>query len=268
MASPPHVSVLTVNYRSSADVAALAESLRAHGAGLRIELIVTDNSPEDPPNVESDERLAVRIVSSRTNVGYAAGVNAAGRLSRGEFLMIANPDVRVERGTLPGAVECLRQHPDVGIVLPLLRYPDGSIQASVRRFYTWQVVLFARSPLRMLAHRPAFFRRYLFADLDRSRPTDVDWGLGAAMFLRRSDWPDGEIFDERFFMYFEDVDLCYRAWRRRRRVVHCPQIECRHEHRRSSGNPLSRAGWHHFRSLVRFVQKHRGLPQRPTEGGS
>jgi hypothetical protein len=90
----------------------------------------------------------------------------------------------------------------------------------------------------------------------------VDWGLGAAMFLRRNDLPGAGPFDERFFLYFEDVDLCVRTWRAGRRVTYDPTIECIHAHRRASRRALSAAGWHHFRSLWRFATKYSGLPKR------
>ena len=258
----PQISVLTVNYESAADVRTLAASLMEHGDGLCVELIVANNSPAESLELPSGDRLAIRVLDIGANVGYASGVNRALQHAGAPIVMVANPDVRVVGGTLTGAIGILQRTPDAGLLLPLLRYPDGSIQSSIRRFYTWPVILFARSPLRALTHEPPFFRRYLYSDLDRSRPADVDWGLGAAMFLRREEWGDGPLFDERFFMYFEDVDLCLRIWGGGRRVVYRPEVECRHEHRRASGNPLSKAGWHHFRSLVRFVRKHGGLPQR------
>lgn len=258
------ISVLSVNYYSGIDLDALAASIRARSGDEAVELIVTNNSPEAPVAPASDDRLVTAVITPGTNAGYAVGINRAAREARGDILMIANPDVRVSPGALSAAAAVLREEADVGVVLPGLRSLDGSPQRSVRRFYTWPVTLYARSPLRMLGVRPAFFDRYLCVDLDRSQPTDVDWGLGGAMFVRRRDWPDGVIFDERFFMYFEDVDLCLRSWRQGRRVVFRPEIECVHAHRRASANPFGVAGWRHLRSFVRFVGKHRGLPQRPA----
>jgi GT2 family glycosyltransferase len=227
------------------------------------ELIVTNNSPEDSIPLESDGHLRVSIEAS-DNVGYGAGINKALRRAQGEYLLVANPDIRVQEGALAGGVEYLRVHEDVGIVLPTLHYPDGAIQPSVRMFYSWPVVMYARSPFRAFMPPPAFFRHYLCANIDRSHPSDVDWGLGAAMFLRRADWPDGDLFDDRFFLYFEDVDLCYRSWQRGLRVVYCPHLVFEHFHRRHSANPVGKAGWHHFQSMMRFIQKYRGLPRRPT----
>ncbi len=256
------ISVLTVNYFSSDQLRDLAASLREHPCKEPVELIVTNNSTEDRVELHSDSRLTVRIVDS-ANVGFGRGINRAFVASEGETVFVANPDVRVTRGALDAACECLRSRPDIGVLLPMLRYPGGAVQLSVRRFYTWPMVLWARSPLRALGRPPAFFREYLCEDMDRTGPSDVDWGLGAAMFLRREDILGEQIFDDRFFMYFEDVDLCYRTWLRRLRVVYDPRIECVHAHRRSSRNPFSLAGLRHMRSLWLFMMKHGGLPQRP-----
>lgn len=257
------ISVLTVNYHSSADLSCLAKSITEYPAGHDVELIVTNNSVKDSIRLPNNPALPVTVLPS-ANIGFAAGINLAYRHARGDVLFIANPDVRVMDGALDGAVRYLKGHPDVGILLPRLQSPDGDIQLSVRRFYTWPVVLYARSPLRLLGRHPVFFRRYLYDGRISTEPADVDWGLGGAMFLRRSDCAADGIFDERFFLYFEDVDLCYRTWKENRRVVYCPHINCTHAHRRTSRVPFTKAGWHHFQSLLRFIIKHRGLPKRPS----
>lgn len=259
------ISVLTVNYHSAAELAQLVESLRAHRPAEPIEVIVTNNSPSQRLSFPGSD-LSVTVIDA-DNPGFAVGINRAFRASKGEYLMLANPDLQVTAHALDSAAALLNLRRDVGLVLPRLLYPDGRVQPSIRRFYTWPDVLYARSPFRALGWRPAFFRRYLCEDLTSlprtSKPVDVDWGIGGAMFLRRADCDPTGIFDERFFLYFEDVDLCLRTWQRGQRVIHAPGIECIHSHRRSSGNPLSAAGWHHFRSMMRFIAKHGGLPQRP-----
>lgn len=255
------ISVLTVNYHSAAELKQLADSLVKCPSRHEIELIVTNNSPEEPIQLDVPN-LCVTILDSE-NLGYAAGINRAFAHARGEFFLVANPDLCVTAGAIDAAIDHLERLPDAGLILPRLRYPDGRIQPSVRRFYTWPVILYARTPLRRLNWQPAFFRNYLHPEVSQNAPTEVDWGLGGAMFLRRADCLEGRIFDERYFLYFEDVDLCLAMWRRGRRVLYCTAIECIHDHRRASKHPISHAGWHHFRSLVRFILKHRGLPQRP-----
>lgn len=257
------ISILTVNYHSADQLTDLLRSTRAHPPSEPWEIVITNNSPEESLSSFADDSH-VRLLTA-ANVGFAAGINMAFRQARGDVLMIANPDVQVTRGALDDAATALRSMPDVGIILPRLRYPDGETQLSVRRFYTWPVILYARSPLRWLSWTPAFFRKYLYRDEDTARAMDVDWGLGGAMFIRRTDVEASGVFDERFFLYFEDVDLCLRTWQRNLRVRYMPEIECLHAHRRSSRNPFSFAGWQHFRSMSRFIIKHRGLPQRPRK---
>lgn len=260
------ISILTVNYFTSDELHGLAQSLVEYPPSCEWELVVTNNSPADAVRLPATVQ-ARATVTALNNRGYAAGINHAFQRSRGEYVFIVNPDVRVTAGAVDAAIAYLQASEDVGIVLPRLRYANGAVQPSARRFYTWPVVLFARSPLRWMGWRPGFFRRYLCEEIDGTGPTEVDWGLGGAMFLRRRDCDDPPgVFDERFFLYFEDVDLCLRTWRRGRRVVFHPGIECIHAHRRSSRNPVTLAGWRHFRSLGRFIVKHRGLPQRPSAG--
>jgi GT2 family glycosyltransferase len=131
-------------------------------------------------------------------------------------------------------------------------------------FYSWPVIMYARTITRAIGYRPRFFRKYLCEHIGHDGAIDVDWGLGAAMFLRRSEMETNRIFDERFFLYFEDVDLCFRTWQSGRKVMFCPQIECIHAHRRESKNPFSRAGIQHLLSLGKFAWKYGGLPKRPA----
>lgn len=257
------ISVLTVNYHSGDELKGLITSLCDHPCRDEIEVIVCNNSPAETLTLPTCANVTFKIIEA-DNPGFGAGINVAFQQARGENIFIANPDVRVLPATLDRAAEQLARDDSVGIVLPQIRYPDGELQPSVRRFYTLPVVLYARSPFRGIRRTPGFFREYLYEDIDRAAPTDVDWGIGAAMFLRRADWSATGPFDERFFMYFEDVDLCYRTWRAGRRVAYCPDVQCIHAHQRASRKALSAAGFYHFQSLLRFVTKHRGLPQRPA----
>lgn len=256
------ISVLTVNYRTEQDLARLAESLVQHRGDETIELVVTNNSPGAPLTFPP-EAMPWTTVIERPNLGYARGINWAAEQARGDIWFIANPDVRVGPGTLTLARQFLAENADVGVLLPLLRSPDGSVQRSVRRFYGWRTAMYARCPLRGRMAHPRFFRRYLMLDDDLSKPIDVDWGLGGAMFLRRDDYPHARIFDRRFFLYFEDVDLCFRSWRRGRRVVYHPGLTCDHLHRRESSHVISRHAVHHFAAMLRFVLKYGGFPSRP-----
>jgi len=257
------LSILTVNFHNTPDLARLLRSIHAYRPDEPIELIIANHAAIDAPDLPRQAEFPIRIVE-QPNFGFAAGVNAAFAASHGDLVFVANPDIQILPNALTLAREYLTAEPKVGILLPRLHYPDGRIQPSVRRFYTWKVAIYARSPLRKLPIKPRFFREYLYDGLDPAEPVDVDWGLGGAMFLRRADFPDGFIFDTRFFLYFEDVDLCLRTWQSGRSVIYHPRIECIHDHRRASAKIFNRYAWHHLNSFIRFARKHGGLPQRPA----
>jgi len=260
------ISVLTVNYQSAEDLFGLAQSIASDPAvGASdggVELIVTNNSPGEAIDLPPAAQPWTTVLET-ANVGYGRGINLASGRAQGDVLFLANPDLRLRPGVLTAGAAWLRDHRGVGALLPRLIGPAGEAQCSVRRFYTWPAALYARCPLRGRIADPAFFRRYLMADDDLSQPTDVDWGLGGAMFLRRGDFPKGRIFDPRFHLYFEDVDLCMRLWKAGRRVVHHPGLVCDHVHRRESRRAISLQGWRHLVSTVRFLRKHGGFPPRP-----
>ncbi len=257
------LSILTVNFHNTADLAELVASIRAHRGNESVELVIANHAADESAQLPRATDLPIRVVE-QPNLGFAAGVNAAFAASQGEIVFIANPDIQLCPNAPTLAREYLSAHPDVGLLLPRLRYPDGRIQPSVRRFYTWPVALYARSPLRLIPFKPSFFRDYLYEGSDHVAPSEVDWGIGGAIFLRRADVSQNQIFDPRFFLYFEDVDLCLRTWQAGRRIVYHPQIECIHAYQRGSALPFNRHAWHHAASFIRFIRKHGGLPQRPA----
>lgn len=263
------ISILTVNHRSAAALAAAEAALAAAPPSASFEWIVVNHSPEE--RIRPLAALASRVrVIDQPNVGFAGGVNAAARAASAPILFLANPDLTFAGSLLDGALARLAADPRVGVLGPRLRGPDGAEQHTARRFYDWPSALFARVPGRDRLPAPAFWRRHLGIDEPRDRAADVDWILGAALFVRRAALADpaGDVFDPRYFLYFEDVDLCMDLWRRGWRVRFDPTLEAAHVHVRSSRHLWSPAARHHARSFARFVAKWGGLPPRPSVGGS
>ena len=231
-------------------------------------MVIANNSPQDAIEIPTGLKERVRVMDSGGNVGFARGINLAFEGSTADYLLVVNPDLIIGENFFEPALRFLESEPKAGAVFPKLLEPGGGRQRSVRRFYTWPVALWARCPLRAL-FAPRFFGRYLMDELDGARePVDVDWGLGAAVFLRRAALEDGPVFDPRYFLYFEDVDLCMRLWRSGWRVAYLPEASCVHGHRRASANPLGRAARYHAASFLKFVRKWRGLPGRPAAAGA
>lgn len=194
----------------------------------------------------------VRLCVTR-NHGYGAAVNRALLDTRSEFLLVLNADLCPRDHFLSGVLQCAWDLEDpaaakVAIVGFALRDPDGSLQGSCGRFPTLASVLAGLL-------RPRATRKYI--DVPQDRPTDVPWLTGASLFLRRSAIEKLGGFDERFFMYYEDVDLCQRAWQAGYVVRHEPGLQLVHYHP-YHGRPLThRLVFLARHGLLTYFRKHR-----------
>ena len=175
------------------------------------------------------------VIRSGKNGGFGRGCNrGASEVSARAYLML-NPDtIMHDTKTIDTLFAFLQTNPHAGIVAPRIRYPDGSLQETCRRFPPWHVPLLRRTSLAKNSWSQEALDEFLMRDFDHASPRLVDWVQGSALLI------DGKLFhqlggfDERFFMYYEDVDLCRRAWLARRPVYYLPAVELMHEYGRGS----------------------------------
>jgi N-acetylglucosaminyl-diphospho-decaprenol L-rhamnosyltransferase len=253
------LSVVIVNYRTGKLLNTCLEALFREVDSRDFEVFVVNNDrASDLSSVQALGKPGVQTIQNGANLGFGTAANIGFKESKGEFLLLLNPDVVVRPGAVTSLLEAMQSRPDVGIALPQLRNPDDSLQYSCRRFYTWNALWMRRGPWRRcLASHPAV-RRHLMQDWDHASVAEVDWGLGAAMLVRKRALPGSQLFDERFFLYFEDVDLCSRVHQGGWKVIYTPAAIMTHQHRRDSAQSgSSPAKWHHLRSLIKFLWKYR-----------
>ncbi len=193
-----------------------------------MEILLIDNHSDDDSigylrnRVRADGQGKVQIMETRDNLGYGQG-NAQGiARARGEFLLIINPDNTLEPDGLQKMTRAMREDPTIGILAPQLVHDDGTIRDSVRAFPSLFDVLVKRTPLRRLF--PHRVDRYLYAKNDRGEARDVDWAVGACLLIRSDLFEAVGGFDPRFFLFFEDTDLCRRVWKSGKRVVYFPSV--------------------------------------------
>jgi len=261
MPHPPAALAVIVVTRDSARFLpglreSLAEDLDAVPGG--VEVVVVDNASSDGSAEAARSLFAgATVVENPGNTGYAAAVNQGWAATKAPAVLVLNPDVVVLPGAVRGLLAVLEARPRAGVAAPMLLNPDRSLQPSCRRFYTPGSLLAQRTPLGLLPPARRWRDHHLMADLDRSRPHEVDWVTGAAMLIRRSAVDGDGPFDPGYFLYFEDVDLCWRLSREGWTTVYVPasvmvHYHARHSSRMSLGNPYLR---HHLASLARFLAK-------------
>lgn len=216
------------------------------------ELAVIANLP-----LELDLPPKTRLLANEKPLGFGANVNRGVRETSGDFVVIANPDTE----PMPDAVAFLRDfaatHPRCGIAGPLLCYPDGRWQPSRRRFPTVTGTLVRRTPLRYVARPFERQRSHYLLDERPMRPVQADWMLAAFLLLRRQMLDDIGGFDERFRLYGEDIELCYRAAKAGWERWYVPDAAVTHGYDAVIDRKLvtRRTLWH-WRGMIRFVRKH------------
>jgi len=213
------------------------------------ELVVVAN----PPAPAVDARL---IVNERA-LGLSANLNKGIRTTSAPFVVVANPDATPQAGAVAILRDFAAEHARCGIAGPLLLNPDGTFQASRRRFPTVSGTIVRRTPLRWLINPQERQRAHYQLDERTTRPAEAEWILGAFLLLRREMLDELGGFDEGYRLYGEDIDLCYRAARAGWERWYVPQAVVTHVHAAETDRRfLTRRTLWHWRSIARFVRKH------------
>jgi len=240
------ITVSIVSHGQLALVEQLLADLARLDTPLVIEVLVTLNIPEDISLKPSDYPYPVRILRNTAPRGFGANHNAAFRQAEGEWFCVMNPDIRLIDNPFPILIQ-EGAHDSTGVIGPMVVTPDGGIEDSVRRFPTL-VSLAAK----LFGYGDG---RYIFTAGDETFA--ADWVAGMFMLFRSRDFHAVGGFDEDFFLYYEDVDICARLWKSGRSVLACPKAEVIHDAQRSSRRNLRYMRWHAL-SLIRYFWKHWG----------
>ncbi|MGP0630167.1 glycosyltransferase family 2 protein [Nitrospina sp. 32_T5] len=214
------------------------------------EVLVVNNARQDRLDDFETRFPNVRVTTNRKNIGFARACNQAAREARGGLLVFLNPDARLHEGAVDALRNQLESDPGIGIVGPKVLNPDGTVQASCRRFpRLWTGLFHRRSLLSLWFPGNRFTREYLMLDFDHATTRDVDWVSGCCMMIARDRFRELGGFDERYFLFHEDVDLCRTAWQAGYRVVYHPEAVVTHD---------IGAGNRNLPALV-IVRRHRGM---------
>jgi N-acetylglucosaminyl-diphospho-decaprenol L-rhamnosyltransferase len=244
-------SVLIVNYASWPLTLRCIQSL--HGTNYEgFETIVVDNDSVQPPDLPPP----VRLIRNKENVGFARAHNRGIAASTGDLLVLINPDTVVERDFFRSLEKFFGENPRVGVAGPKILDSEGQLQLSARREISALSGLLGRtSLLTRLFPKSSLVKSQFPAVTDQTHPSSVDWVSGACMVIRRDTLREIGRLDVRFFMYFEDADLCRRARAAGWLVYYLPHIEIIHQTGASSRSK-PRAVWLLHKSAFLYHRKH------------
>ncbi|MEA3346018.1 MAG: glycosyltransferase family 2 protein [Chloroflexota bacterium] len=224
-----------------------------------MEVIVVDSGSTDGSvGMLREEFSWVQLIANEENVGFTKGNNQGLRISGGRYVLLLNPDTEVVGDTLSTMVDYMDEHPQVGALGPQLRYPDGAIQSSRRRFPTLATAFLESTVLQQWLPHNRVLDRYYANDQPDDLVQEVDWVVGACILLRREAIEEVGLLDEGFFMYSEELDWCRRAKTRGWKVVYLPAARVIHLGARSSRQVRTFQQIQFQRSKIRYFRKHHG----------
>ena len=258
----PDLSIVILNWNARDYLRACLRSLEDVAGEVAFETIVVDNDSrlDDSAAMVAREFPGVTLIRNPQNNGFSAGNNLGWKVAVGRHVLFLNPDTIVESGALRALVEALDADETIGAVGPRMTYPDGELQFSARAFPNFGAGLFRNSFLgRMFPNNP-WSRAYLGEGLSRTKNQDVDWLSGSALAgtrtaleaicLANGPW------DEDYFMYCEDIDLCYRLMERGYRRVYVPGGTIQHHIGKSSDLAQAKSIRRHHAAMWQFYVKH------------
>ena len=223
------LSVFIVTYNSSPLLRSCLDSLRAQTLTGQFEVIVVDNaSRDDTVQIISAEYPEVKLIISETNLGFGNANNKALSIAQGQYLVLLNPDAQLLPDTLERAFKYMEAHADAGMGGGLLQDTEGGWQPSARLFPSLLNDILTLSGLAYRYPASRFFGRFDRSWADPLKATPVDWVPGAFAILRRSLVEKISLFDPRFFLYYEEVDLCRRINQADFKVYYWPDIVITH----------------------------------------
>ncbi|MDQ1396375.1 MAG: N-acetylglucosaminyl-diphospho-decaprenol L-rhamnosyltransferase [Acidimicrobiaceae bacterium] len=250
------VAAVVVNYNGGDDLARCVGSLRSEGVD---QLVVVDNGSTDSSLqllAGQDPEAARSVVLTGRNLGYGGAANrgAASLIPPPDAVLVSNPDLVVHPATLKALAAALEADPSLGIVGPRLENPDGSLYPSARSFPDLADAI-GHALLGSLMPGNRFSRRYKLLDWDHAGARRVDWVSGACFLTRWEVWQALGGFDESYFMYMEDVDLCWRAGRLGWGVAYEPQGCVTHVQGTAANQRPYRMIVAHHRSMLQFAAR-------------
>jgi GT2 family glycosyltransferase len=264
----PDVSVVVVSFNTCNLLRDCLTGLTKECAGIPAEIFVVDNVSRDgSADMVEREFPAVRLLRSDTNLGFAAANNRAFPLTTGRYIVLLNSDAFLHPGALRLAIGHMDAAPDVGLGGARLVGRDGSWQPSARCFPSPLNDLLTLTGLAARFPGSRFFGRFDRTWADQSVAADVDWVPGAFSIMRREALERVGFFDEAFFLYYEEVDLCRRICEAGFRIRYWPDVTVIHFGGESSKTvqtlTMSSSGsqltlWR-MRSAFLYYRKHHGI---------
>mgnify|MGYP001563047757 CR=1 FL=1 len=268
------LSIIIVHYKTPELLKLCLDSIRKTSSNINYEVIVVDSATSRKNAELIKERFPeAAFLPCKENLGFSRGVNLGIQKAKGDYFLILNPDVIITENSVLKMLDYMKKHPDIGMLGPKMFNFNGTAQRTYFNFYK-PITIIAR---RTFLGRFKLFKKalddFLITDSDPEKIQTPDWLMGSAIMVSRQAVEKVGNMDERFFMYFEDVDWARRFWHNNFKVVYYPEAVMYHYHQRESKSGLGlfdpvfnkKTRWH-INSAIKFFWKYRNLAKVEPRG--
>ncbi len=248
------VSLVIPSWNQRALLVECLSSILNSGSSLKREIIVVDDASSDntAEYIESNFK-EVKLIKNSLNEGFAKSVNKGVKASKGDIIFLLNNDVIFIEDPIEKLAECLLMNKDAGAVAPILYYPDGRFQISCRRFPTPPALILEKLRINKVGH----FKRWKLTEEEHMKGGYVPQPMASALLIKRECWDAVGPFDERFPIFFNDVDWCYRVYKNTAfKIYLCPDVRMIHHAGATVETLKFRKKREFYKGLISFYLKH------------
>ena len=262
----PKLSIILLNYDNKNLIKQVVAWLNRQKFDFTFEAIIVNNDARDDFSDWLEKYENFKIINSVKNGGYAFGNNLGARNARGEYFLILNPDVVLFENSLQNLLAYADKNLRVGLCAPKLLNPDGTVQLSCRTWHSVKNILARRTPLALTKYGQEALNEHLVSAWDHNLSGPIHWAYGACLLIRRAAYEQIGGLDERYFLYFEDMDYCRTLWTCGWEVHYVADSEIVHYHHQDSiawgglRDILRPSTLIHIKSGLKYLLKWRGQP--------
>ncbi|WP_347274404.1 glycosyltransferase family 2 protein [Candidatus Kuenenia sp.] len=251
------ISFIIVDYNAFLSLQRLMETIRKKTKDISYEIIVVDNSKDTKESFFQKNHPDIKYIFNSKNLGFSKAANIGINNSAGQYVLLLNPDTRLKNNVAMLLAGFLDKHPDVGVAGAKILNDDESIQFSCRSFPSYKTAFFNRySLLTRMFPKNRYSTAYINPINSHNETAGVDWLSGSCMMLRKQALESTGLFDENFFMYCEDVDICHRMKLLGWKVVYYPEAVIYHSIGKSSSQNKIKAVVERHKSMWTYYKKY------------
>ncbi len=257
------LSIIIVNYKNYSLTIKCVNSVVENLSSLDYEIIIIDNnSPNDSfeqINSVFNDNDKIKIIKNKENTGFGGANNLGVEMSKGKYILLLNPDIIIISNAISKMLNYLKENDEIGLLSGKLLNDDYTVQYSCRRILPFGKFLICRTPFSKFVSkntREKINDFYLMKDFNHNEVAEVEWVMGACMLIKKSLFKKLGGFSKDYFMYFEDVDLCYKVRANNKKVIYLPEAKMIHLHRQESTKKISKMTIIHLKSMLKFYYKY------------